>query len=129
MKTTTHSHRDMIPFPGMRPIHLSDIARNGNQGSIQANQIGGWFPVTGLIGGFLKLCFRIIDYPVPNPEAGKIRGEKPALLFPIGEPIVSRIGCGTGKGRGSFLLLHLFREDPDLSWYTAFPDGSGNRYH
>jgi hypothetical protein len=41
-------------------------------------------PVTGLIEGFLKPCFRIIDYSVPNPEQRKFREEKPALVLPIG---------------------------------------------
>jgi hypothetical protein len=44
--------------------------------------------VTGLIGGFLKSGFRIIDYFVQNPEQGMIGGGKPASLFLFGSPIV-----------------------------------------
>jgi hypothetical protein len=73
--------------------HISNSARNANPGSIQAYHIFGEIPVTGLIGVFLKACFRIIDYSVPNSKQGIFRGEKPALLFPIGWPIVSSMTC------------------------------------
>lgn len=53
------------------------------------NQIGGGIPVTGLIEGFLKIFFQIIDYPVPNSEQGILLEGKPDLLFPIGWLIVS----------------------------------------
>jgi hypothetical protein len=79
----------VILFSGIRPSSFSNIARNGNRGSIQADEIFGRLPLTGLIGGFWELCFRIPGYRAPNPEPGILPGEKPALIFPIVRPI----GC------------------------------------
>jgi hypothetical protein len=87
------SHGDKIPFFGLISPHISNSARNANPGLIRAYRFFGKIPVTGLIGVFLKACFRIIDYPVPNFKQGLFRGEKPALLFPIGWPIVSWMTC------------------------------------
>ena len=87
------SHRDKIPFFGLVSPHISNRARNANPDSFQAYLIFGRFAVTALIGVFLKACFRIIDYPAPNPKAEILWGEKPALLFPIGWPIFSQVTC------------------------------------
>jgi hypothetical protein len=78
------SYGDTIPFFGLISPHISNSARNANPGLIRAYRFFGTIPVTGLIGVFLNACFRIIDYPVPNFKQELFRGEKPALLFPIG---------------------------------------------
>ncbi len=53
-----------------RISHFSDISRNGNRGSIRAYQNNGGFPLAGLTGAFFELCYRITDYPIPNPKPG-----------------------------------------------------------
>jgi len=64
--------------------HVPEKAQNDDQDSIRVCPLFGEIPVTGLIGVFLKACFRIIDYHVPNSKQGIFLGEKPALLFPFG---------------------------------------------
>ena len=95
----------------MRPLCFSDIARNGNRGSIKADQVFGRPPLTGLIRGFWKSYFRITGHPVLNPERGILRGGKPALLFLIGGPIGSWTGWCREKDRGPFVHTPQ-REDP-----------------
>jgi hypothetical protein len=103
-------HGETIHLFGLKPLHFSNIARNGNLGSIWAYQIIGGFQVTGLIEVFLKLFFRITDYPVPNSKQGIVCGEKPACLFPIGWPIGSQMGCSMWKGSGPFFVVASFQE-------------------
>ena len=54
---------------------FSNIARNGNCGSILAYRNIGADQETGLIGGFWYVRFRIIDYFVPNSKSGTLWGE------------------------------------------------------
>jgi len=116
-------------FLGLHPLRFSNIARNGNQASIQAYQNFGGAPVTGLNRGFLESCFRITDYPVRNTELRAIRGEKPALIFPIGWQIGSRTDFGiwmhqnpccvsaSFSVKNRFFLLHeMARRKLEYSW-------------
>jgi hypothetical protein len=80
-----------IPQFGLKLLHLSNIARNDYHDSIQAYQIFREILLTGLIGRFLKVWFRITEYPVLNTRHRGINRRKTGLcLFPIGR-------------RGSFL--------------------------
>jgi hypothetical protein len=92
--------------------HIPKKARNANPDSIRACPLFGEIPVTGLIGVFLKACFRIIDYPVPNSKQGIFRGEKPALLFPFGWQISGSINHTYRLGKRIPFL--------NISCYTLF---------
>jgi hypothetical protein len=85
------SHGDKIPFFDLVSPYISNRARNANPGLIRAYRFFGKFMITALIGVFLKACFRITDYPVPNQKQEILLGEKPALLFPIGWLIFSHV--------------------------------------
>lgn len=97
--------RGMKSLFGLQHSHFSDIARIGNQGSIGAFQIFGGVSGTGLNRGFSGSCFRITDYPVRNAKRRIMRGEKPALIFPIGWQIGSWTAFGTRVNRGFWFTV------------------------
>jgi hypothetical protein len=84
---------DEILFFGPASAHISNVHGMTIQAQFRHNTFFCRFSVTALIGAFLKACFRITDYPAPNPEPEILLGEKPALLFPIGWPIFSQVTC------------------------------------
>jgi len=78
--------------------------------------------VTGLIGGFLGEYFRIADYCARNVEQGIFRGEKPALIFPVGRPTGFLMACSTWQSRKTgFVFFYYFFIHDEIFGQMAMP--------
>ncbi len=101
------------PFPDLLSPGLSNIAQNGNQGSILAYSFPGRLTVTGLIGALLTPYFRITDIRAWNPKSPILRGEKPALLFPFGWQIAVYLGWSKETKKACFGSEGFWGSDQD----------------